>query len=147
VKPLLAEWEKAQHAPQTPTAPDDGAPGSPTHQAAVKRGYELFTKKADNACITCHGEFGRKPVLRYDVWGTVAKPADLTATTLKGGLRPEDVYARIRGGISAVGMPAHPELTDRQVWDLVRFVKSVPYPRELPPEVLGAVYPKAGRAP
>jgi hypothetical protein len=44
-------------------------------------------------------------------------------------------------------MPAHPELTDRQVWDLVRFVKSVPYPRELPPEVLGAVYPNAGRTP
>jgi mono/diheme cytochrome c family protein len=147
LKPLLAEWEKAQHAPPIPAAPDDGPPGSPAHKEAVKRGYELFTKKADNSCITCHGDFGRKPQLRYDVWGTVAKPADLTATTLKGGSRPEDVFARIRGGISAVGMPAHPELTDRQVWDLVRFVKSVPYPRELPPEVLGAVYPNAGRTP
>ncbi len=101
---------------------------STTHEAAVKRGYELFTRKADNSCITCHAEFGRKPVLRYDVWGTVAKPADFSVTTLKGGSRPEDVFARVRGGISAVGMPAHPELTDRQVWDLVRFVKSVPYP-------------------
>ena len=107
----------------------------------------MFTRKADNSCITCHADFGRKPVLRYDVWGLVAKPADLTATALKGGARPEDVFARVRGGILAVGMPAHPEFSDRQVWDLVRFVKSVPYPRELPPEVSKAVYPETGGAP
>jgi hypothetical protein len=85
--------------------------------------------------------------LRYDVWGTVAKPADLTGPTRKGGARHEDLFDRIRGGIPAVGMPAHPEMTDRQVWDLVRFVKSLPYPRELPPEVRKGVYPDMGGAP
>jgi mono/diheme cytochrome c family protein len=141
IKPLLTEWENALVAPTIPTAPNDGEPGSDTHMAAVKRGFELFTRKADNSCITCHAEFGRKPVLRFDSWGTVAKPADLTANSIKGGTRPEDVFARIRGGIPAVGMPAHPELSDRQVWDLVRFVKSMPFMRELSPEVRAAVYP------
>jgi mono/diheme cytochrome c family protein len=145
LRAIIAEWEKAENAPAPAgiaPEPDDGEPGtSPAHAEAVRRGYKLFIAKADNSCITCHAEFGRKPVLRYDVWGTVAKPADFTATTLKGGKRPEDVFARIRGGIAAVGMPAHPELTDRQVWDLVRFVRSTPYPRELPEDVRAAVYP------
>jgi mono/diheme cytochrome c family protein len=147
LKAALAEWEKAESAPPLPASPDDGEPGSPTHLAAVARGHALFvakpdpTAKVDNSCISCHGEYGRKPLLRYDVWGTVAKPADFTQPGLKGGSRPEDVFARIRFGIAPVGMPAHPELTDRQVWDLVRFVRSAPYMRELPPEVRAAVYP------
>jgi mono/diheme cytochrome c family protein len=141
LKEALAEWERAQAAPQAASAPDDGDPGSETHAAAVRRGYLLFTTKDKDACITCHGEFGRKPQLRYDVWGTVAKPANFTEPGLKGGSRPEDVYQRIRGGIPAVGMPAHPKLSERVVWDLVRFVRSAPYPRELPPDVRAAVYP------
>ena len=109
----------------------------------------MFIRKADNSCITCHAEFGRKPALRYDVWGTVARPANLVATepVYKGGARAEDFFARIRGGIAPVGMPAHPELTERQVWDLVRFVKSAPNPHELPPDVRKAVYPESGGAP
>jgi len=147
VKAILAEWERAENAPPftgLAAVPDDGEPDSATHSEAVRRGYALFTAKADNSCITCHGDFGRKPVLRYDVWGTVAKPAELTERDIfKGGKQPEDVFARIRGGIAAVGMPAHPasELTDRQVWDLVRFVRSLPYPAQLPPDVRAVVYP------
>ncbi|AMV24524.1 Cytochrome c [Gemmata sp. SH-PL17] len=142
LKAVLAEWEKAESAPPTPTEPDDGPVGGPKHQEAVRRGFALFTAKVDNSCVSCHGEFGRKPVLRYDVWGTVAKPADFTQLTLKSGSRPEDVFARVRGGIPAVGMPAHPKYSDREVWDLVRFVRSAPYMAQLPPDVLSAVYPK-----
>jgi mono/diheme cytochrome c family protein len=144
-KSIVAEWEKAENAPPLPGVapePDDGEPESPTHAEAVRHGFVLFTAKTDNACITCHGDFGRKPSLRYDVWGTVAKPADLTTPNVfKGGKNPADVFARVRGGIPAVGMPAHPEMTDRQVWDLVRLVRSLPYPRELPADVRAAVYP------
>jgi mono/diheme cytochrome c family protein len=149
VRAVLAGWEKTESAPALPAAPADGEPGSPVHQAAVKRGYELFIRKADNSCITCHAEFGRKPALRYDVWGTVARPANLVATEpiFKGGARSEDIFSRIRFGIAPVGMPAHPELTERQVWDLVRFVKSAPNPHELSPEVRRGVYPEMGGAP
>jgi mono/diheme cytochrome c family protein len=141
LKAGIGEWERAQAVPPAASTPDDGEPGSETHAAAVQRGYRLFTTKDKDACIACHGEFGRKPQLRYDVWGTVARPANFTETALKGGSRPEDVYQRIRGGIPAVGMPAHPKLSERDVWDLVRFVRSAPYPRELPPDVRAALYP------
>lgn len=148
LKAVLAEWEKAESAPPLPGPPADGEPESPAFNEAVRRGYQLFTAKADAAkgeksCIDCHGDFGRKPLLRYDVWGTVARPANLTEPVFKGGSRPEDVYARIRFGIPAVGMPAHgpPQYTERQVWDLVRFVTSAAYPVRLPPDVRAAVYP------
>jgi hypothetical protein len=77
------------------------------------------------------------------VWGTVAKPANFTEPGFKGGDGPEQVFARIRYGIPAVGMPAHPreQYSERDVWDLVRFVTSVPYPVRLPKGVRDAVYP------
>ncbi len=142
LKQLLTDWEKAECTSPQLAAPDDGEPMSEKHQASVRRGYELFIAKTDTECLKCHGDFGRKPVTRYDIWGTVATPANFTDSKLRGGSRPEDVFARIRCGISAVGMPAHSKLSDRQVWDLVRFVQSASKPRELPEDVRSAVYPK-----
>ncbi len=140
---IVAEWEKAEAAPPLPAEPNDGEPGTPAFEAAVRRGHALFTAKADNSCVSCHGDYGRKPVYRYDVWGTVAKPANFVEPQFRGGTRPEDVFARIRFGIPAVGMPAHgpPKYTDRDAWDLVRFVTAAPYPAKLPPDVRAAVYP------
>lgn len=152
VSAILSEWEKADAEPPLPDEPADEELRSPKHQEAVRRGLALFTAKpatgVDNSCIGCHGEFGRKPALRYDVWGTVAKPANLTdhiagaGPALKGGSRPQDVFARVRFGIAPVGMPAHPEMPERQVWDLVRFVLAAPYPDRLPDDVRDVVYPK-----
>jgi mono/diheme cytochrome c family protein len=141
----LAAWEKAEAAPPAPTPPtpaDEAGKQSPEHLESVRRGYGLFTAAGGSSCITCHEDFGRKATYRYDVWGTVVRPADLTAGQYKGGNRPEDLYHRVRGGIQPSGMPAHPALTDRQVWDLVHFVRALPYPRELPPDVRSAVYPE-----
>ena len=148
IQELIAEWDRAEHAAALPVPPDDGEPMTTTHFAAVKRGYELFIAKTGTECLKCHVEFGRKPLLRYDLWGTIATPANFTSSPsesnpLKGGSRPEDVYVRIRFGIVPVGMPAHPKLSDRDVWDLVRFVRSAAYPRELPPDVRDVVYPKS----
>ncbi len=148
LKAITGEWEKAEAAPPIPAPPDDGESESEKFNDAVRRGYRLFTAKGDDAkgeksCVDCHGDFGRKPVLQYDVWGTVSKPANFTETAFKGGNRAEDVYARVRFGIPAVGMPAHgpPKYTERDVWDLVRFVTSAPYPVRLPKDVRDAVYP------
>ena len=149
LKAIIGEWEKAEAAPPLPAPPDDGEPGTPKFEEAVRRGHRLFTAKADAAkgersCVECHGDYGRKPELRYDVWGTVAKPANFTEPGLKGGTRPEDVYARIRFGIPSVGMPAHgpPKHTERDLWDLVRFATAAPYPVRLPEDVRALVYPK-----
>jgi mono/diheme cytochrome c family protein len=139
---LLGEWEKAEGAPSLPAAPDDGEPLSATHLDAVRRGYDLFIAKTGTECLKCHVNFGRESPLRYTIWGTTVRPANFTEPSLRGGNRPEEVFARIRFGISPVGMPAHAALSERQVWDLVRFVRSAPYPRELPEDIRAVVHPK-----
>ena len=90
---------------------------------------------------TSSDSVGRKATYRYDVWGTVVRPADLTSGAYKGGGRPEDFAARVRSGIQPSGMPAHAALTDAHVADLVRFMRALPYPRELPPDLRAKVYP------
>jgi mono/diheme cytochrome c family protein len=144
LKHVLGEWEKAEAAAAPPApsiAGDDAGKQAPEYLDSVRRGHALFTAPGQTACITCHEDFGRKPTFRYDVWGTVVRPADLTAGMYKGGNRPEDLASRIRFGISPSGMPAHASLSDAQLADLVRFVRALPYPRELPPDVRSKVYP------
>lgn len=140
---VLEQWQAAEMAPALPAPPDDGPPDSPNYQQAVQRGFALFTAQRDHACINCHQDFGRQPQWRYEVWGTTVRPANLTETPLKSQPSAVELYARIRWGIPAVGMPAHPQYSDRQVWDLVRLVQSLPFPRQLPPPVRQAVYPDA----
>lgn len=144
LKVALSQWEKAEATPPGPPAPpvpDDAGRQAPEYLASVRRGYDLFTRSGGAGCATCHEDFGRKATFRYDVWGTVVRPADLTAGGFKGGDDPAELYQRVRGGIQPSGMPAHPALTDAQVWDVVRFVKALPFQRELPPDVRGQVYP------
>lgn len=142
---ILQAWEHAERAPPAPTDPfpdDDATKQSLSYHDSIRRGYEMVVSPASLNCIACHQDLGRKPTYRYDVWGTVVKPANLTEVTLKGGSSPESLYWRIRGGIQSVGMPAHPTLPDSQVWDVVHFVRALPYRVQLPDDVRAKVYPE-----
>lgn len=108
---------------------------------AVQRGHEYFVK---GACMGCHTDYGRKSKFRYDYWGTLVKPTDITTGIYRGGRRPIDLYYRIYGGINGSGMlPSKDapttEIEDpvtkkkarlvKSVWDLVLFVEALPYPQ------------------
>lgn len=136
---ILRSWDQAN---PRETASPSGSPEreEQNHHDSIRRGFELFTSSQGPGCISCHHDFGRHSIYRYDVWGTVVRPADLTRGLYKSGKDDVEIFRRIRGGIAASGMPAHPGLSDCQVWDLVRFVKSLPYPRELPPDIREKVY-------
>jgi hypothetical protein len=129
---------------------------------SVHRGYELFTNTTledqpkaykGAGCISCHQDFGRQVNFKYDQWGTLVRPADLTRGIYRGGRRPIDLYWRIRAGIPASQMPlvklmkTNPDGTDgdeldgKKYWDLVNFLQAVPFPEMLPKEVRAKVYP------
>jgi mono/diheme cytochrome c family protein len=95
-----------------------------------QRGYLTFLGKGPSPsdCATCHLDFGRKSPYKFDDWGTLVKPRDLTQSVYRGGRRPIDLYYRIKSGINGSGMPAHGTLTSDQIWDLVNFVRALPYP-------------------
>lgn len=108
---------------------------------SVSRGHKKFTE----LCLTCHADYGRRDTFRWDDWGTVVRPANLTVSSYRGGRRPVDIYWRVRSGINGTPMPATPsdQLKDDEVWDIVNFVRTAPFPRMLPEGVRQSVYPKS----
>ncbi|MCI0684134.1 MAG: cytochrome c [Gemmataceae bacterium] len=101
--------------------------------ASVARGQTLFLGigvegKAAN-CVNCHVDYGRQAKFRFDSWGTLVRPNNLTQGTYRGGRRTIDLYYRIHSGINGSGM-AHfgKSLKNESVWDLINFVQALPYP-------------------
>ncbi len=142
---LVEQWARSDKkvlqpkAGTQPVAEEDRL--KPEYKQSILRGYTLFTdtKLAAN-CIGCHIDFGRQPPFRYDFWGTLVRPANLTVGIFRGGRRPIDLYWRIRGGIPPSQMPAAADLKDDQIWDLVNFVQALPYPAMLPEEIRDQIY-------
>jgi mono/diheme cytochrome c family protein len=131
---LSRHWLQAEARVVAPKA-NPFAEGE-ARRASVLRGFKLFTEPGDAGCIACHADFGRQSTLRYDDWGMIVKPTDLTRPYYRGGRRPIDLYWRVATGINGVGMPAFGKkdpnaaagLTEDQVWDIVNFVQILPYP-------------------
>jgi mono/diheme cytochrome c family protein len=132
-------WLEAQKAELTPD-PYPFDPSSPKYedemQASIKRGYTFFIDTKDG-CAKCHVNFGRDSTFRFDAWGTLARPRDLTQGIYRGGRRPLDHYWRvslgINGGGAATMNPFRDTLKPRgkaeaSVWDVVNFVQILPYP-------------------
>ncbi len=75
------------------------------------------------ACASCHGAAGAGD-------GPLARSLDPRPTNFVEGARvaslsPFQVYNTIRMGVEGTAMPAHPKLSDSEVWDLAFFVKSL----------------------
>jgi mono/diheme cytochrome c family protein len=140
---LLEQWTEAYKSFIAPESGDKRPPSSVQSSAkSIENGYRLFTQKGDAGCIACHNDYGRQVNFKYDKWGTLVRPANLTLGAYRGGRRPIDIYWRIRGGIDPSGMQAFTQatLTEEQAWDLVNFVQALPYPNMLPEEVRRKVY-------
>lgn len=111
--------------------------------ASVKRGWEIFKleeAKGGGDCLKCHSNYGRGTPFRFDDWGTMTKPADVTLGIYRGGRRPIDLYWRIHNGIVGSGMKQSASLAwnaeqkqnrpkVEKIWDLVNFLQVLPYPQ------------------
>jgi mono/diheme cytochrome c family protein len=137
------EWLKGAEPLSVETYPyGDGDPP----KESIINGQRLFLTKG--VCIECHTDYGRQSSFMIDAWGTVTRPANLTEGNYRGGRRPVDIYYRITGGIVPSGMSANDSLSAKEKWDLVNFVKILPYPQMLKakaPKVWDQVYGPSGR--
>lgn len=153
---LLLAWAKSNEKGIEPTdypyTDGDSAEARKQREASITRGYKLFTDPRGSAsCINCHLDFGRQAPFRYDKWGTLVRPANLTAGVYRGGRRPIDLYWRVRGGIDPSQMP-RADFDDKEsnkeqwrdkadpYWDLVNFVQALPYPQMLPKDIKEEIY-------
>ncbi|MFN4260536.1 MAG: c-type cytochrome [Gemmataceae bacterium] len=105
---------------------------------SVRQGQVLFNlqdpKDPEGGCFACHSNYGKQSSYRFDAWGTLVRPANLTKDVYRGGRRPIDLYWRIYAGILPGGMPGFPNLAagERdQIWDIVNFLEAMPYPDRL----------------
>jgi mono/diheme cytochrome c family protein len=138
----FGQWKRSQSTaiePQLAVALKDGGQDS-NYDAAIRRGHGLFVSESVG-CAKCHVDYGRSAAWRYDIWGAAVKPNNLTQGTYRGGNEPADLFKRIRTGMPAVGMPAA-SLNDEEIEDLVRFLKALPDPRHLPPDLRKTIYPE-----
>jgi mono/diheme cytochrome c family protein len=121
---------------------------------SIDRGRKLFyTVKAN--CFSCHGYAARGDGVTndYDYWNKMVqeewtgigalpkrtiKPRNLRDGIFRGGRTPLDVYRRIYAGINGTPMPAAKASLvqgddDQEVWDLVNYVRNLPYELETSP--------------
>jgi mono/diheme cytochrome c family protein len=148
LKQFLAAWSNSDKPEEPGAYPYKD--NDKEREESIRRGYALFTdKKAEASCITCHTDYGRQVPFRYDEWGTLVRPANLTDGVYRGGRRPIDLYWRIRLGIPPSQMPAATALKRDdakgidQTWDLVNFVQALPYPQMLPEDIRKRIYVEA----
>ncbi len=132
-------WLKAQDD-EMPADVPELADGSPEQTESIRRGHALFLDPKTAGCVTCHIDHGRDGKLQYDTWGTVVRPANLTEVKRKAGNDPATLFRRIRGGVGPSNMPAVIGLSDAQAWDVVQFLRALPYPDRLPEDVKAKVY-------
>jgi mono/diheme cytochrome c family protein len=131
-------WEKAQKKPIVPKPYPFDESNEEKMKESVQRGYVLFTGDAaknplakEVNCVACHKNFGREATFRWDSWGTLVRPNNLTDGIYRGGRRMNDLYDRIHSGINGSGMLRFGQLEQKSptvVWDLVNFVRILPYP-------------------
>jgi mono/diheme cytochrome c family protein len=110
-------------------------------RASAQRGWEIFQGKAavqgGATCISCHTDYGRQSRWKFDEWGTMVRPTNLTTGYYRGGRRPIDLFWRIHSGINGSGMahnganfkqtPEQKARNEHSIWDLVGFLQVLPY--------------------
>jgi len=103
--------------------------------ASVERGRALFA----TTCASCHGARGvgdgpSSRTLRDDR-SAVIRPRDFTTGVFRSGSTPEDVFIRVKTGLSGTPMPGFTTYKDEQIWDLVHFILSLKDPRREMPKM------------
>ncbi|MCG8584912.1 MAG: cytochrome c [Pirellulales bacterium] len=154
---VVENWNEAKDAIVYPkTVQPEDMPEKELMES-IERGRKLYyTVKAN--CFSCHGYSARGDgvVNDYDFWNKMLQPEwtaigalpkrhiiprNLRDGVFRGGRRPLDVYRRIYSGINGSPMPAGKASLvqgddDQAVWDLVNYVRNLPYElEELPQEM------------
>lgn len=79
------------------------------------------------ACDKCHGDDGTGDggVLLFDDQGEPVRVRDLVHEPFKGGHQPQSIYLRLAVGMPGTHHPAAPYLPERQMIDVVEYVRSL----------------------
>lgn len=91
--------------------------------ANIEAGHRLYENGANPSCSTCHG-------IRGDGQGPLASqfdppPRNFACAETVNGIPDGQLYWVIRNGSPGTSMPAFDALADRQVWQLVLYLREL----------------------
>ncbi|HEY1188678.1 MAG TPA: cytochrome c [Gemmata sp.] len=126
---VLFNWGVAAHHPIR--VPAEQVRTEKERIDSAVRGFRLYNAP-EFGCGSCHANYGRAQQLKWDAWGTIVQPRNLTLGVYRGGRQGEDLYARIYGGIAPSGMTAFhdrvanaPPGAPDKIWDIVHFLQAL----------------------
>jgi mono/diheme cytochrome c family protein len=86
--------------------------------ASIEEGRKIYLRH----CASCHGPSGKGDGSMALAGGT---PADLTDETWDHGSSDGEIFVAIRDGVSADMEPYKDRLSDKQIWQLVTYLRSI----------------------
>ena len=118
--PLLARGGQELHPPTPHRHPEAQKLKNPipADAPAIEEGRKLYQRH----CASCHGPSGKGDGSMALAGGT---PADLTDETWDHGSSDGEVFVVIRDGTSSDMEPYKDRLTDKQIWQVVHYIRSI----------------------
>ena len=83
----------------------------------------LFTRNQTAPCATCHGEMGDGE--GFLAAGLQPKPRDFTDFLQMNTVPDMAITNAIRDGLPGTSMPAHPDVNDEQIEELILYIRSL----------------------
>lgn len=114
---LANPMNKAQEARRNPEAQKLKNP-EPQNDETIEAGKKLYQRH----CASCHGPQGRGDGSQALAGGT---PSDLTDETWDYGSSDGEIFVAIRDGVSADMLAYKDKLSEKQIWQLVTFIRSI----------------------
>ena len=90
----------------------------PSNAESIEAGKKLYQLN----CAKCHGPGGKGDGGMALAGGT---PSDLTDETWDFGATDGEIFTAIREGVSSDMLAYKDKLTDKQIWQLVVFIRSI----------------------
>ncbi|MET4083097.1 high-affinity iron transporter [Pedobacter sp. UYP30] len=100
----------------------------PEQSPDMKQGKVLFLEN----CKSCHGAEGKADGLLSDRFKP--RPLDFQDTALVTQISPLQIFNTTKLGIKGTGMRSFGELSDKEVWDIAFYVKSLPFRNKSVPD-------------
>lgn len=90
----------------------------PSDAASIEEGRKLYLRN----CASCHGPSGKGDGSMALAGGT---PANLTDETWDHGSSDGEIFVVIRDGTTSDMEPYKDRLTEKQIWQIVNFIRSL----------------------
>ncbi|MEK6284526.1 MAG: cytochrome c [Acidobacteriota bacterium] len=90
----------------------------PSDESSITEGRKTYLRH----CASCHGPSGKGDGSMALAGGT---PSNLTDETWDHGSSDGEIFVVIRDGVSADMEPYKDKLTEKQVWQLVNYIRSI----------------------